>query len=120
MNLKASMVRGFFGGAMLLIAQAVPAAAEKVTLGCSLGPGYVTFYITIDTVAKTVKENSNAYTGGPFPAQITDDAVTWHSHNMLSIYNRISARMTSGWNVLNGETHQMESVSCARAGPAPF
>lgn len=119
MSFKDRLMRAFFGGSILLIALAVPAFAEKVTLGCSTGPGYVTFYLMVDTVAKTVKESAGTYTG-TFPAQITDDAVTWHSRNMLSIYNRISGQITSGWNVFNGETHQMEPVSCVRARPTPF
>ena len=119
MGLKDRRLRAFFGGSILLIALAGPAFAEKVTHGCSLGPGYSTFYLTVDTVAKTVNESAGTYTGA-FPAQITDDAVTWHSHDVLSIYNRLSGQITSGWNVLNGETHQMEPVSCVRARQSPF
>ena len=42
MSFKGRMVRSFFGGSILLIAQAVPAFAEKVTLACSYGGNTVT------------------------------------------------------------------------------
>jgi hypothetical protein len=42
MSFKGRMVRAFFGGSILLIAQAVPAFAEKVTLACSYGGNTVT------------------------------------------------------------------------------
>lgn len=55
------MIRVFVVGSILLIAQAAPAFAEKVTLACGQGPGSIVFYLTIDSDAKTV-EASNGYT----------------------------------------------------------
>ena len=50
-------------GSMLLIAGVVPAFAEKVTLGCALGPEYHVMYYTFDMGAKTVKD-ANPVEGG--------------------------------------------------------
>jgi hypothetical protein len=114
MSFMDRMIRAFCGASILLIAQAVPAFAEKVTLACSLGTGFITTYWTIDTVAKTMKEQS-----GTYPAQITDDAVSWYSQKMTNTYNRQTAQI-SGWMSFNWETHQMEPTPCVRAPPAPF
>ena len=120
MSFKGRMVRAFFGGSILLIAQAVPAFAEKITLACSYGGNTVTSYITIDTVAKTVKE-SIWTTTDTYPARITDDAITWYSrkHNMSGTYNR-QTRQLSNWMSFNGVTHAFDPVPCARAPAAPF
>ena len=77
-------------------------------------------YITIDTIAKTVKELIWTTTD-TYPAQITDDAVTWYSrkHNMSGTYNR-QTRQLSNWMSFNGYTHAFDPVPCARAPAAPF
>jgi hypothetical protein len=113
-------IKVLFGSTLLSIALTVPALAEKVTLGCSLGPGYVTSYLTIDTDAKTVKDAA-----GTHPAEITDDAVTWTmpadfaGWHVPNIYDRQTGRITSGWMVYDGETHEMDPVSCVRS-QSPF
>ena len=108
--------------ACCFVVLATPAFAEKVTLACSLGAGRVTFYYTIDSDAKTVTE-----TDGTYPAQITDDAVTWTAtnepyttgsmaawRNMPSTYNRNTAQYW-GW------TSAFKYwVPCVKAPARPF
>jgi hypothetical protein len=102
-----------------LTVSATPAFAAKVTLGCSKGPGFVTSYFTIDTDAKTVTEYSPS---GTYPAQITDDAVTWYAanepyppwRNMLNTYNRNTAQLM-GW-----ITAFSYYESCVKAPDRPF
>jgi hypothetical protein len=64
-------------GSILVIAQAVPVFAEKVTLACSLGAGYHVNYLTIDTNAKTVIDDHGTGYKGPYPAQIAEYTVVW-------------------------------------------
>ncbi len=110
----------FFGSSLLSIALTVPALAEKVTLACSYGPGFVTTYLTIDTDAKTVKDPV-----GTHPAEITDGAVTWTmpadfaGWHVPNIYDRQTGQITSGWMVYDGEKKEMDPVPCVRA-QSPF
>jgi hypothetical protein len=107
-----------------LAVSATPAFAAKFTLACSLGPRYMTTYLTIDTDAKTVTDY-----GGTYLAQITDDAVTWYqtiagynivSHRqvqntVLSTYNRNTAQL-SGYRCTSG----CSPVPCVKAPDRPF
>jgi len=117
------MIRILVTGAILAIAQAVPAFAEKVTLACSLGAGYSVTYLTIDTNAKTVKVNNGASSiSGTYPAQITEDTVVWESKGpdgkmYRAEYDRKRA-MRCGW-----ETNGCggERTPCVRdTAPRPF
>jgi hypothetical protein len=120
MSFKVEMIRGFFVASVCLFAQVIPAFAEKVTLACSVdSTRYVTQYLTIDTDAKTVKESTQGGDLGTYPAEITDDAVTWYSQGVPATYNRTTAQL-SYWGSLNGYTHQQEPVPCVRAQPRPF
>lgn len=77
MSLNNKMIRVAGIGAILMIAQAVPAFAEKVTLACSYGAGYHVGYLTIDTNARTVIDDQGPGPKGPWPTQITEYRVTW-------------------------------------------
>ena len=56
--LSTRMIRALGIGSILVIAQAVPAFAEKITLACSYGGDYVTLYYTFDLAAKTVVDHA--------------------------------------------------------------
>lgn len=94
---------------------ATPAFADKVTLGCSLGGNYITQYFTIDSDAKTVTDSS-----GTYPAQITDDAVSWvatnvpYNHQRTSTYNRNTAQV---WGWYSGFSND---IPCVKAPARPF
>jgi hypothetical protein len=119
MSFKDRTIRVLFVGSILLIAQAVPALAEKVTLVCSLGPGYVTAYFTFDLAAKTVKHNST----GTFAIRVTDDEISWNSHGykgewsdrwLASIYNRQTTQLTIY------EPNGPDTMTCQRAPSGPL
>lgn len=106
-----------------LAVSATPAFAEKVTIACSL-PGRMVMHYTIDTDASTVTEYD--VVPGTYPAQITDDAVTWVATNpkpemvipggltRASTYNRNTAQYL-GW-----ASEWAYYVPCVRAAPRPF
>lgn len=119
MSFKVRLMRAFFSGSILLIAQAAPAFAEKVTLKCSNGQGGAIMYFTIDTVAKTMTETANNQVFGTYPAKITNDAVTWISSKMRGTYDRHTG-LVSNWMTFNGYTKMYETASCVRAPAAPF
>jgi hypothetical protein len=76
MNAMNGIVRLFVVGPMLLIAQAIPAFAEKVDLMCPAWENHGAYYFTIDTEVMTVKDED-----GTHPAQITADEVRWFKNN---------------------------------------
>jgi hypothetical protein len=110
-----SMIRVLIIGSVLWIAQAVPASAEKATLACSQGTGYIIFYLAISSDANTVAmSNSYGTDLGTYPARITPDAVTWvmqdyQKQNYQAIYNRHTA-ILGGVPGFNGAV-----VPCTRA-----
>lgn len=120
--LSQRMIRVLGIGSILVIAQAIPAFAEKVTLACSLGPGYSVSYLTIDTIAKTVTDSSVKEHTGTYPAQITENDVVWEApgitgHVYRSRYDR-QRNGYCGWqtNGCNGS----DITPCVRAAPRQF
>src|SRR5450759_5569668 len=120
MSFKNRTIRVFVVGSILWIAQAVPALAEKVTLACSLGPGYVTTYFTFDLAEKTVKHGGG---GGTFATRVTDDEISWKSHGYIAersdlwlptIYDRRTGELTM---YLPGE---VSTIPCHRAPSGPL
>ena len=107
------MTRGFVIGLVLLIAQAVPAFAEKITLACSSGPGYVTNFWTFDLNAKTVKDPEWDRNGNTHPIQVTDDEIYWSAGGGKRTYNRNTSQLT---------IYEEASVtlSCQRAPRGPL
>lgn len=103
-------------GTILVIVQAVPAFAERVTLACSLGAGYHAEYLTIDTNARTVKgDNGESNINGTYPALITEIALTESKHGSLrSAISGNCAHMFTGlldksacaWNESDVPLHQ--------------
>lgn len=92
MSVNNGIIRVLVIGLILLVAEVVPAFAEKVTLACSYDKTkYVTVYLTIDTVAQTVKDKT-----GTFRAQITDDSVTWSEDGGRNIFDRLTGQV-EGW-----------------------
>ena len=99
------MIRIVFVGSILMIAQPVSAFAEKVTLGCALGPEYHVMYYTFDMEAKTVKDANPVEGGilGTFPFQITEDEISWKFNQndspieVVNVYNRQTAQLTTYW-----------------------
>ena len=123
MSFSDRMIRVLGFGSILVIAQAVPAFAERVTLACSLGAGYHVEYFTIDTNARTVKvDNGASYINGTYPVKITEDAVVWQSKGpdgkmYRAEYDRKRARYC-GWET-NG--CGAERTPCVRdTAPRPF
>jgi hypothetical protein len=113
------MIRVLVIGSILLIAGVVPAFAEKVTLACS-EPGSGLVYLTIDTIAKTVKDPL-----GTYPAQITDDAVTWYAGNggwpnVLNTYDRQTAQYRGWMTVQYGNINNLGTLTCVKAPERPF
>jgi hypothetical protein len=112
-------------GSILIIAQAVPAFAEKVTLKCGNGAGYAVMYYTIDTIAKTVSVNLGASNNlnGTYPARITEDGVVWESRGpngkmYTARYDRSRAGYC-GWET--GECNGSHIIPCVRdTTPRPF
>lgn len=123
--LSSRMIRALGIGSILVIAQAVPAAAEKITLKCGLGAGYSVMYYTIDTNARTVSVDLGAGSGlnGTYPAQITEYAVVWESRGPggkmhRAMYDRKRAGYC-GWET--GECNGSYITPCVRdAAPRPF
>jgi hypothetical protein len=113
---KTKMIRVLVIGSMLLIAQAVPAFAEKITLACSRGPEYIVLHYTFDLKALTVKD----FKGDTFPIQVTDDEVRWRwtgngPNVVVHVYNRITARLTIYY------VHtEPATITCQRAQPGPL
>ena len=96
MNFNNRTIRVVFVGSILMIAQVVPALAEKVTLACSAGPGYNTYYYTFDMAAKTVADGWDRRT---HPIQVTDDYIYWSGIATeippdRAMYNRNSSQLT--------------------------
>ena len=99
------MIRELAIGSILLIAQAVPAFAERVPLACTDDSKGTTHHIVFDTDARTVLETDNPYETGnnTYPMTMTDLQVTWqfttHSLfptglNLYWTYNRNSGKLT--------------------------
>jgi hypothetical protein len=97
-----------------LIAQAVPAFAEKITLACSRGPGYVTNFWTFDLNAKTVKDPEWDPNGNTHPIQVTDDEISWSAGGGKRIYTLSTSQLT-----IYEETPPL-TVSCQRAPRGPL
>jgi hypothetical protein len=90
------MTRVLTIGAVLLIAQIVPAFAQKIplTLRCPAQGNVGPFYFTIDLDARTVKDATGIYA-----AEITADLIRWHQKNQYGgwwprTYVRQSASLT--------------------------
>ena len=116
MSFTSRMICAFLVASVCLFTQAVTAFAEKVTLACTPPPGFVpsTIYFTIDSDARTVKDDA-----GMHPAQITEDAVTWYSNPLTGSwrsYNRQTAQLSFGPNFNMGGVQ----FSCVRAAQPPF
>jgi hypothetical protein len=111
------MTRIFVVGSILWIAWAVPALAEKITIACSYDRAqYVTVYLTIDTVAQTLKDQT-----GTFHAQITDESVTWNANGGRNTFNRLTGQF-DGWmnnfgSVCNPCSGPYGPVPCVRVSP---
>jgi hypothetical protein len=123
--LSTRMIRALGIGSILVVVQAVPAFAEKVTLKCGNGAGYSVMYYTIDTIAKTVSVNLGASSGlnGTYPAQITEYAVVWESRGPDGKMHRASYDRSRagycGWETsgCNGS----DIIPCVRdTAPRPF
>jgi len=122
---SSKMIRAFGIGSILVIAQAVPAFAEKVTLKCGLGAGYSVMYYTIDTIAKTVSVDLGASSGlnGTYRAQITEYGVVWESRGpdgkmYTARYDRSRAGYC-GWET--GGCNGSHITPCVRdIAPRPF
>ena len=120
MSFKNRTIRVLFVGSVLLVAQAVPALAEKITLACSLGPGYVTTYFTFDLAAKTVKHGGG---GGTFATRVTDDEISWKSHGYIA--ERSDLWLATTYDRLTGQLtiyfpDEASTVPCHRAPSGPL
>ena len=130
MSFNERMIRLLLVGSIYLFSQVVPAFAEKITLACSAGPGYIILYLTIDTDAKTVKDLN-----GTFPAQITEDAVLWkggdggNGYVFSNRYDRQRATVCGAMTnsdafctryATPGLGGAPAPVPCVRAPPRPF
>src|SRR5674476_853514 len=83
---------------VLLIAQAVPAFAEKITLARSLGGDYITLYYTFDLAAKTVVDHAAvgdfAIRKDTYKIEITENDIFSRINPYDSRrYNRITAQL---------------------------
>jgi hypothetical protein len=107
------MTRVLVIGLMLLIAQAAPAFAEKITLACSRGPGYVTHFWTFDMNAKTVKDPEWDPNGDTHPIQITEDDIYWSAGGGKRMY----IRSTSELIIFEGDSSPLH---CQRAPRGPL
>src|ERR1700722_15583992 len=107
------MNRALLLGGICLLVQAVPAFAEKITLACSYDRSqYVTVYLTIDTVAQTIKEQT-----GTFKAQITDESVSWQTKDGLNTFNRLTGQLN--WWMNNFGAVCYPPVCAGPSGPVP-
>jgi hypothetical protein len=114
------MIRVLVIGSMLLIAQAVPAFAEKITLACSRGEGYITLYYTFDMKSRAVLRDPN-WEGGTSVSsfQISDDELNWIQRSsggtVAHRYNRPSGRLQTCDSV-----QVCSTISCVRAQAGPL
>jgi hypothetical protein len=83
------MIRISIAGLILLVAQAVPAFAERITLKCT-NPAGNSRDFTFDTSALTVtveeSQGLNLFVGGiggTFPIRMTEATVTWQNHSNI-------------------------------------
>jgi hypothetical protein len=97
------MIRAFAFGSILLIAQAIPAFAERVTVKCEV-PGIHTDFYTFDTDALTVLVDyyfdiDHNAVSGTYKIQITTAEIKWQvsnrrTGNLMSFdYHRDTARL---------------------------
>lgn len=98
MSFRNGKIRVLFVGSVLLIAQTVPAFAEKVTLMCTLGGDYIKMYFTFDLNEKTVTDPRGAGTyairEGTYAIQVTEDEIFWRINPQDSArYNRRTAQL---------------------------
>ena len=115
MSVNNGIIRVLVIGLILLVAEVVPAFAEKVTLACSRDPTqYVTLYYTFDMDAMGVKDAE----GGVFPIQVTDDEIYWkvvkNWGSVVHVYNRQSAQLVIYY--YNGA----QAIACQRAPHGPL
>jgi hypothetical protein len=110
------VIRVLIVAAVWIFAQAAPALAEKVTLACSRGGDYITFYYTFDMAKKIVKEGPRT-----FAITVTEDEISWKSYVQggyqflnQNIYNRHSAELTIYF--FNGPT----TIGCRRVQDGPL
>jgi hypothetical protein len=97
MSFKDRMIRVFFG-VFLLISQAVPAFAEKITLACSHGGDYITLFYTFDLEAKTVADDAPigtyAIRKGTYAIEVTEEEIFWRINPYdARRYNRNTAQL---------------------------
>jgi hypothetical protein len=91
MNSNYRVIRVLIVAAVWIIAQAVPAFAEKITLACSLGAPGPTYYFTFNLAAKTVKDEM---TGEVHPLGVTADELRWQGTvTVIYVYNRNTAQL---------------------------
>ena len=117
MSFNNGMIRVLVIGSTLLIAQMVPAFAEKVTLACRYHPEDTPWYMIIDTDANTVTVSYFSDPKKTYPARITDDAVTWYSKSGNDTYVNTYDRQTG---TESGEVnHGSPPTPCVRV-PKPW
>jgi hypothetical protein len=87
------MLRVLVTGSTLLIALSVPAFAEKITLACSKGPGYLTKFWTFDMSAKTVKDPEWDPNGNTHPIRVTADDIYWSAGGGKRMYIRSTSEL---------------------------
>ena len=114
------MTRDFVIGSVLLIAQAAPAFAEKATLACSQGDGYLTIYYTFDMKARTVSRDPHWEPNTSVSSlQISDDELNWiqrsNSGSVTHRYNRHSGRL-----LFCDSSAVCSTLSCVKARPGPL
>jgi hypothetical protein len=101
------MFRVLLVGLSLLIAQAVPAFAEQITLQC--GANFWTF----DLDAKTVNDPEWDSKGSTHPIQVTHDYIYWSAGGGKRMYNRNTSQLT----IYEGSG---ASYSCQRVSRGPL
>jgi hypothetical protein len=88
------MIRVFAAGLILLIAQVVPAFAERVALACSRGGDYIILYYTFDMSAMRVT-SSEVPGESPYAIKVTEHQIYWKGYNGNDhVYDRHAARLT--------------------------
>lgn len=110
------MIRSLVAAAILFVAQAAPALAERITLACSRGPGYVTNLWTFDMSAKTVKDPAWDPNGNTHPIRITDDDIYWSVGGVKRMY----IRSTSELIVFEGDSGTLHCQLAPRAPRGPL
>ena len=119
--LSQRMIRVLGIGSILVIAQAIPAFAEKVTLACSLGAGYHVNYLTIDTIAKTIIDDHGPGPKGPYSAQITEYTVVWEEKAGGQMYRAEYDRKRASYCGSGTNGCAGDRVFCVRdTAPRPF